>query len=189
MARCTTGGRIVPDAADMAAEIQAETVARGLSRTRVQISAGVAGECSDCGHMMLRLVGGLCAFCRDGRLPPDDWEPPVINLPRPREESVVMPKSVQLPSSAIDAIKAVEKRARGLGTSQGEAAADLIVAGLRTIDSEGVRTPLSDFDVEELLAEVRLRLVTAASPSIVEALTTRAELAERKLAQIQAAFA
>lgn len=180
----------MPDAADIAAEIEAETVARGLSRTRVQISAGVAGECSDCGHMMLRLVGGMCAFCRDGRLPPDDWEPPVFNLPSPREEPAVMPKSIQLPSSAIEAIKAVEGRARGLGTSQGEAAADLIVAGSQTIDADNsVRTPLSDFDVEELLAEVRLRLLSAASPSVVEALTTRAETAERKLAQVQAAFA
>ena len=186
-------GLIVPDAADMAAEIEAETVARGVSRTRVQISAGVAGECSDCGHMMLRLVGGLCAFCRDGRLPPDDWEPPVINLPPPREEPPVMPaKSIQLPAASVAAHRAVEERARVLGVSQGEAAAMLIIAGVAAIDDAKeppAPTSLGEATLDVLLDEIRMRCGHHPLGSQVATLTARAEAAEAKLAQIQAAFA
>lgn len=178
------------DAGDMATEIQAEHLARALAETRMPMSAGIAGECDDCGLIMLRLVGGRCGFCRDNRLPPDDWEPPVINLPTPREEPPAMPaKSIQLPAHAAVAIAAVEARARTLSSSQGEAAADLIVAGSQTIDAEnGARTPLSDFELEELFAEIANRIHGTASPAFIDALSARAEAAEAKLAQIQAAF-
>lgn len=55
------------DQADMAAEIAAEAIARGVAAARVAIPAGVAGECEACGGDSPRLVGGRCAPCRDGR--------------------------------------------------------------------------------------------------------------------------
>ena len=35
--------------------------------TSLPIQPGVPGECDRCGDDMPRLVGGLCAPCRDGR--------------------------------------------------------------------------------------------------------------------------
>lgn len=37
-------------------------------RAAAAIPAGEPGDCDECGDTMPRLVGGLCAFCRDGRL-------------------------------------------------------------------------------------------------------------------------
>lgn len=36
-------------------------------RAAAEIPAGEPGECDNCGERMPRLVGGICAPCRDGR--------------------------------------------------------------------------------------------------------------------------
>lgn len=53
------------DAADMATDIMAEHLARGLDRVRTIIPPGEPGECDACFERMPRIVGGMCAPCRD----------------------------------------------------------------------------------------------------------------------------
>lgn len=36
-------------------------------RQKANIPKGTDGECHECGEHSLRLVGGVCAYCRDGR--------------------------------------------------------------------------------------------------------------------------
>jgi hypothetical protein len=58
----------VADAADMADDIQAEHLDRGIRATAaIPFDPGVPGECAECGDDSLRLVRGRCAPCRDGR--------------------------------------------------------------------------------------------------------------------------
>lgn len=59
------------DEADMAAGLEALHLARSLSRIDPAILAGVSGVCAGCDEHRLRLVRGLCGYCRDGRLPPE----------------------------------------------------------------------------------------------------------------------
>ena len=55
------------DLGDMASELEGEHLARALAGVRaVEIAAGVAGDCAECGEESARLVGGRCAPCRDG---------------------------------------------------------------------------------------------------------------------------
>ena len=58
----------MPDEADKAAE-QTDFFLRTALHGAIgrPIVPGVAGECERCGDDMPRLVGGLCAPCRDGR--------------------------------------------------------------------------------------------------------------------------
>lgn len=39
-----------------------------LHSFRYNIPKGIPGECEDCGEERPRLIGGVCAFCRDGRI-------------------------------------------------------------------------------------------------------------------------
>ncbi len=55
------------DIADMAQRIELEHLDRSIRAARVPIPAGVAGICDDCGEDSRRLVGGLCAPCREPR--------------------------------------------------------------------------------------------------------------------------
>lgn len=57
------------DVVDMAQQIEAEHRMRAISAARQPVPAGVAGECMDCGNDSARLVDGLCAPCREPRLP------------------------------------------------------------------------------------------------------------------------
>ncbi len=60
------------DAADMADDIQAEHLARGIAAVAGQaFDPGEAGMCVECGEDSLRLVRGRCAPCREpkGRFP------------------------------------------------------------------------------------------------------------------------
>jgi len=57
----------VADPVDMATDIQAEHLERGIRAVCVDMPAGEPGECEGCGEDMPRLVGGRCGFCRDGR--------------------------------------------------------------------------------------------------------------------------
>jgi hypothetical protein len=57
------------DAVDFATDLVAEKLELQISAARAPVPAGVPGECDKCFEDMPRLVGGLCAFCRDGRGP------------------------------------------------------------------------------------------------------------------------
>lgn len=185
------------DAVDMAAEIEGENVAIGVSRARVPIAAGAAGDCDDCGHYMPRLVDGLCGFCRDGRLPPDNWVPPVRPLNLPAKEPVMPAKSFQIPAFAADAIKAVEDRAAKEDISLGHATAQLIEAGLSAlaVSAGTVATDtapivdLGSIHVDALLDEVRRRFEGSCRPDDMAAMTERAEAAEQRLAKLREALA
>lgn len=50
------------DYANELAEIERQNLIR---KARVEIPAGVPGECKECGEHSARLVGGRCAPCRD----------------------------------------------------------------------------------------------------------------------------
>lgn len=53
------------DPVDMATDIVAEHLARGLARISGAVPVGQPGECDACFETMPRIVGGLCAPCRD----------------------------------------------------------------------------------------------------------------------------
>lgn len=55
------------DQANRTVEQQRETSTTAACRAAAAIPAGRPGECLDCGEESPRLVGGSCAFCRDGR--------------------------------------------------------------------------------------------------------------------------
>jgi hypothetical protein len=57
------------DIVDLANQIEAEHLARALTRISAAIPAGTAGICDECDEPRERLVGGRCGFCRDGRTP------------------------------------------------------------------------------------------------------------------------
>jgi len=59
------------DKVDQASEYeQAERDAAlaGVLAAAARMPAGEPGECRGCGEYFTRLVGGLCGFCRDGRV-------------------------------------------------------------------------------------------------------------------------
>ena len=58
------------DPVDMAGDIIAEELARGIAAARVPVPEGEPGECARCGEDMPRLIHGRCAPCRDGRRRP-----------------------------------------------------------------------------------------------------------------------
>lgn len=181
------------DIVDMASEIEGEHVARGVARATAPIPAGYAGECDDCGHFMLRLVLGRCGFCRDGRLPPDDWEPPQRPDNLPPRTPAMPAKTINLPASEAVAHTAIEERAKQLDCTLGAAAADLILAGAQAITVEGARLTGEHLTVEQLLAELSRRFDAAVtSEQLVEAAQraasaeARAEAAEETLSQMRA---
>ena len=56
------------DEADMAFEREEAHRIKSLRKVLMAtFDTGVSGICEDCGEEMPRLVGGRCAFCRDGR--------------------------------------------------------------------------------------------------------------------------
>ena len=57
------------DNIDEATAINEEAMEKALVgiRRRANIPKGTDGECHECGEHSLRLVGGVCAYCRDGR--------------------------------------------------------------------------------------------------------------------------
>ncbi len=89
------------DAADMADAIQAEMIDIAVRKARSVALAGISGECDRCEWWMPRIVDGLCAFCRDGRPRPPDWEPPPRPDPDmidPPEKAPTMAKSPSAPT-------------------------------------------------------------------------------------------
>jgi hypothetical protein len=57
------------DMVDAAQQIEAEHIARALAAIQPEIPAGEPGDCDDCGDTSPRLVDGLCAPCREPRVP------------------------------------------------------------------------------------------------------------------------
>ncbi|MDR6850337.1 hypothetical protein J2Y57_003571 [Sphingomonas sp. BE137] len=55
------------DQIDIAAELNELHFDISLRAARRPVPVGVPGECEKCGDDSLRLVGGRCAPCRDGR--------------------------------------------------------------------------------------------------------------------------
>lgn len=55
------------DTLDSKAELERLEGIRRVRAEAAKIPAGEPGECSNCGEWSPRLVGGLCALCRDGR--------------------------------------------------------------------------------------------------------------------------
>jgi hypothetical protein len=172
------------DVVDMAAELQDEHLALSLQRARLQIAEGVAGECDQCFEDSARLVGGRCAFCRDGRRratnPTGKRPTPAPALPM---EDTVNPKSIQLPATAQAAIKAVEQHAQRNVLSLGAAAAELIERGLQpapaSVPETPVETPVIDFETLIELLRARFDDRPDQSAALAEA-TARADAAEAR---------
>jgi hypothetical protein len=201
----------VADIVDIAGAIEAETISLGIARAAAPLDPGTAGECEQCEWWMPRLVGGLCAFCRDRRPRPADWEPPVPpsshhnEKPKTAEKEVSMPaKSIQISASADDVIAAIEAHARDNDVSLGLATASLIKRGMSVGayepgDRMAVTTPAT---IEDLLGQVRDLFATRDEAAVdaantardnaerrAEAAEQRAAAAENKLAQAKALFA
>ena len=58
-------GLVMADEADIANDYAERELARAISAARGDIQPGVAGECEQCGEESKRLIGGVCAPCRD----------------------------------------------------------------------------------------------------------------------------
>ncbi len=182
---------MMADTADMASDIEGESVMIGVTLARMPLAPGVAGDCDECGHYMPRLVDGRCGFCRDGRLPPDEWVPPVRPSTLSPKEPAMPAKTINLPAFATTAINAVEERAAQQDIAIGHAAAELIEAGLAALSAPVDRAPLltlGDVHVDALLDEVRRRFEVACSSDELAAITARAEAAEAQVAEIKASI-
>ena len=55
------------DVADLANDFAEAHRERSIRAARQPIPVGAPGNCDQCGNDSPRLVGGLCAPCRDGR--------------------------------------------------------------------------------------------------------------------------
>lgn len=207
------------DVVDMAADLQDEHLEHSLRRARVPIAAGVPGECEQCFEDSPRLVGGRCAFCRDGRrrlvnptgrvsavAAPNhraDSDPAVV---QPAKEETQMGKSITF--VADGAVLAEIKRRTADGTSNNRAALDLVEAGLSAITggqaaSDMSRVDLTAVDAVVLIEELTRRLTAAPDHTAIvaaeeraasaaaraEAAEARASAAEGKLDTLRAALA
>lgn len=205
-------GRSMSDFADDASDIQDQHLAASLSRINAAIPAGVAGDCENCGDHFPRLIGGLCGFCRDGRQPHfgrRDTRPsttareaapvasaaptPVPGVPsEEKDDDVANPKpSDDFRNISVLArgpiLKAIITRAEERDLSFNKAATSLIEDALAD-RAAATLVDLSKLPVTDLLEEIGHRLAQSASTSELVAMTTRAETAEAKLAQVQAAL-
>lgn len=170
------------DDVDMAVEIADEHLARGIERARQPIPAGVPGECEQCFEDSPRLVGGRCAFCRDGRRRPlNPIGKQSTPTPAPTEEEPMPAKSVQLPASADVAIACLEEHARGNNLSLGNAAAELIERGAATVTAPDA--PSSEaLSLDDLIRLIRERFDERPDQSAeLAAAIERAETAEALL--------
>lgn len=207
------------DDADRALAIQDEHLGASLRRINAAIPTGVKGECDECGEIMLRLVGGRCGYCRDGRRPPlsrfDEpaapiapvitairQDEPVPAAPTPAigvpvtEESDIVPTAKPTPTSRTISVPAsgavlaaIERRAQEEDLPWGRAVVSLLedaLAGPVLTQDEAVQVgDLAAATLDEIFAEVRMRLRSAANADLVAAAVARAESAERQLATIK----
>lgn len=178
------------DVADMAVEIEAEHLARGLSRIR-PVAVGVAGECDECGEDMPRLVDGRCGYCRDGRAQPVERLGATVAPSIKKDRIVAKPPAAdaarQISFMAKGAtLRAIEGIAGEDGVSLAQATLGLVEAALA--DPPEASPPgvdLAGVHLDALLEEVKLRVDRAAPPEALAVANARAETAERKLAQLK----
>lgn len=186
------------DDADMAAEIAAATLARGLSRLSAALPAGVPGECDDCGEPMPRLVDGLCGFCRDRRRPPAAAYDRAAARPAPspvstKPKETIMPaykdgKYISVPADGA-LLKRIERFAGAADLSVAAAATALIEDALADADAAPADTPnLAEIGTVALFAELKKRIDQLAEPAALQEAQARAESAEAMLAQVRAAL-
>lgn len=200
------------DFAEEASGLQDLHLAASLSRINAAIPAGVAGECENCGDHFQRLVTGLCGFCRDGRQPHFGRRDtrrsttartaapaiPATPTPVPGVNSETEDHDMANPKPSDDfrnvsvlargpILQAIMARAEERDLSLNKAAISLIEDAL-VERAEQVLVDLSALPVTDLLEEIGHRLTQSASTSELVAMTTRAETAEAKLAQVQAAL-
>lgn len=188
------------DEADIAGlRIEAELAARA-SMISADIPAGIAGECDDCGEHMPRLVGGRCAFCRDGRRPPlatyDRLDrAPVIKPVPMKETNMANPKpsenrqQISVPAEGR-ALHVIRERADEKDLPLGRAALSIIEDFIERMDGAewGEVPTLEGITIEALMAELGRRVASATPEQIAEA-NDRAQTAERRLAAVTAALA
>lgn len=188
------------DVVDMAVDLQDEHLARSLARARAPIAAGGAGECEQCFEDSPRLVGGRCAYCRDGRRRPANptSKQPALT-PAPPREDIMPAKSVQLPAPAVTAIAAIERHAQQHVVSLGTAAAALIDRGLEAERGGAPAAPAeAEISIDGLLQLIRQRFDAldgssseelGAAIARAEAAEERADAAEAKLSKLREALA
>lgn len=183
----------MPDAVDIAVEIEAEHLARGLARAAAPIAPGVSGECDQCEWWMPRLVDGLCAFCRDGRQRPDDWEPPQrpsVSITNKGEESV-MAASKSITFVAAGAVLAEIQKRTAQGVSNNRAALDLVEAGIRAESApavgETITLAIDALPAIDLLNELRNRIAKSADPEALQRAHERTFAAEKDAEAAEAA--
>lgn len=175
----------------MAAELQDEHLARSLQRARMPIAAGVAGECEQCFEDSPRLVGGRCAFCRDGRRRPanptgrlvSSQLPTRVDVSSPHDEKVSnMGKSITFVADGAVLVE-IQRRTAG-GTSNNRAALDLVEAGLAALtDSPAAPASGADLpsiDADALVGEIARRLSSLVDAGAIHAADQRVAAAEER---------
>lgn len=191
------------DVVDMAADLQDEHLALSLQRARVPIPEGVAGECEQCFEDSPRLVGGRCAFCRDGRrrpsnptgrAPMDALEPihqsgSAHAASQPVREETQMGKSITFIADG-DVLAEIKRRTAD-GTSNNRAALDLLEAGLAAIAgnqfrSEAQTIDLATADTADLIGEITRRLTSAADTAALQAAEEQAASASARADEAEA---
>lgn len=186
------------DVVDLAAQIEADRIARGVAAAAEPIALGVPGECDECEWWMPRLVGGLCPYCRDGRPRPADWEPPVPPhspsapaAPETSKEPAPMSaKTIQLPAAAQSAIRKVTELAAARGMSFGQAAAELIDREITVPAAESPTVAARTLDVPALLDQLRAAFADRPDHSVeLAAMTDRATAAEARAAAAEETLA
>lgn len=156
------------DAVDMATDIVAEHLARGIAAARAPFDPGVAGECEGCGDEFPRLIGGKCGYCRDGRrrpaqLPSRAW---VLEDPQPvgKLESVADPDSIasdvappgaSVPMPTPPAVAVAAPRRSQINAKVTQAEYDQVVA-MAQADGTSISTVTSALVAEALAARARL---------------------------------
>src|SRR5690606_10881197 len=120
------GDGVMPDAADVADSIIAETIARGVrAAAAARIDPGSAGECDNCGDAFPRLVGGLCGYCRDGRRPDYAARNALAALEVEVADSVFDKRTVTFAAKG-GVLAAIEQRSEERDIGMGPAALELL---------------------------------------------------------------
>lgn len=195
----------MPDIVDLAAEIEAEHVARGLARVSAAIPAGEPGECDECGEDMPRLVDGRCGYCRDGRRPaldrypfapaaqplavaPPAPPPPPPSPPPPPRKETIMPTAPVTTTSQTISVPASGNVLAAISLIE-----EVLHAPAAPVAATSTQTVLLSFDAADLLAEIGSRLDAATHARDLEAdldeATARAQRAEARWDKLQAALA
>ena len=186
------------DDVDRAGAIEAEHLARGLAGIdRSPLPAGAPGECDECGENMPRLVGGRCAFCRDGRRPPLAFYDRTTKPAAPASDVTPAPETQAMPTAPVpverkisiggEALTAIEVLAHHDDIPYRQAAAELILQAVKSASAapaEPATIDLASIDATDLLGALRSRLDQAAmTDDLVRDLaevTSRAQAAEKR---------